>query len=279
MGLPGAAASPKRRLGDEQVTRSNTNLTKQQQHGGAGRHGAEDGRFGLPDAPPGGRGAGRHRDRKRLRHQRRHLRRADHRIRRNHRAVARPHRGPRGARRPEGLRRQPDRRRQPGDHRGPGGGHSGGRHRARQDPLRADLRIQARRVRGVLRPQPGHRPAGGARRSGGRDRGAIHRRARHAVDHAHLPHRRNGHPHQRAIHAGRQVRRFRALHRHPDGAQQDGRADRHEPQRHHGGGGRQGPREGTLPGGLRRARAGGRRRSGEEPTRSCSSGIRTPSRS
>jgi DNA-directed RNA polymerase subunit beta' len=32
-----------------------------------------------------------------------------------------------------------------------------------------------------------------------------------------------------------------------------GRADRHEPQRHHGGGGRQGPRKRTLPGGLRRA--------------------------
>ncbi len=45
------------------------------------------------------RGAGRDHHRKRLRHQRRHLRRADHRIGRNHRAVARPHRGPRGARR------------------------------------------------------------------------------------------------------------------------------------------------------------------------------------
>ena len=45
----------------------------------------------------------------------------------------------------------------------------------------------------VLRPQPGHRPAGGARRGGRRDRGAVHRRARHAAHHAHVPHRRHGH--------------------------------------------------------------------------------------
>ena len=112
--------------------------------------------------------------------------------------------------------------REPGDHRRPGGGHPGGGHRARQDPLRAHLRIQARRLRRLLRPQPGHRPAGGARRSGRRHRGPVHRRARHPVDHAYLPHRRNGHAHQRAVHPGRQVRRFRALHRHPDRAQQGG---------------------------------------------------------
>ena len=55
------------------------------------------------------RGAGRHRHRNRLRHRRRHLRRAHHRIGRNHRAVARPHRRPRGARRSARLRRQRDR--------------------------------------------------------------------------------------------------------------------------------------------------------------------------
>ena len=37
--------------------------------------------------------------------------------------------------------------REPGDHRRPGRGHSGGRYRARQDPLGADLRIEARRLR------------------------------------------------------------------------------------------------------------------------------------
>ena len=161
---------------------------------GSGRYRFEDGRFRLPDAPPGGRLAGRDHRRNRLRHHRRHLRGAHHRIRRNHRAVARPHRGPRGARRPEGLRRQRHRGREPGNHRRPGRGHSGCRYRARQDPLGAHLRIEARRVRDVLRPQPGLRTAGRARRSGGRHRRAVHRRARHAAHHAYVPHRRNGFP-------------------------------------------------------------------------------------
>jgi hypothetical protein len=39
--------------------------------------------------------------------------------------------------------------REPGDHRRPGRGHSGGRYRARQDPLGAHLRIEARRLRGA----------------------------------------------------------------------------------------------------------------------------------
>jgi len=56
-------------------------------------------RFRLPDAPPGGCAPGRDHQRKRLRHHRRHLRGADHRIGRNYRALARPHRGPRRARR------------------------------------------------------------------------------------------------------------------------------------------------------------------------------------
>ena len=58
----------------------------------------EDGRLRLPDAPSGRRGAGRHHQRKRLRHGRRHLRRLDRRIGRDHRAVARSHRRPRVAR-------------------------------------------------------------------------------------------------------------------------------------------------------------------------------------
>ncbi len=43
---------------------------------GSGRYGAEDGRLRLPDPPPGGRGAGRHHQRVRLRHGGRHLRRS-----------------------------------------------------------------------------------------------------------------------------------------------------------------------------------------------------------
>ena len=51
------------------------------------------------------------------------------------------------------------------DHGRHGGRDSGGGHRAGEDPLRADLRIAARRVRPVLRAQPGLRTPGGAGRS------------------------------------------------------------------------------------------------------------------
>ncbi|MEI9973242.1 MAG: hypothetical protein WDO73_15065 [Ignavibacteriota bacterium] len=54
---------------------------------------------------------------------------------------------------------------------------------------------------------------------GRRDRGAVHRRTWNAVDHAYVPHRWNGNPNQRAVHAGCQVRWIRALYRHPDGPQ------------------------------------------------------------
>ncbi len=122
---------------------------------GSGRYGAEDRRLGLPDAPPGRRGAGRHHQRIRLHHGGWDLRRIDRRIGRHHRAVARPHRGPRLTRKDQGLRRQRHRRRQPGDHGRSGQRDSGGRNRARQDSLGTDLRIEARRLRDVLRTQLG----------------------------------------------------------------------------------------------------------------------------
>ena len=50
-----------------------------------------------------------------------------------------------------------------------------GRYRARQDPLGADLRIEARRLPALLRTQPRHRPYGRARRSGRHHLGAVHR--------------------------------------------------------------------------------------------------------
>ena len=62
---------------------------------GSRRHGAEDGRLGLPDAPPRRRGAGRHRHPGGLRHLRRHHGLRDHGGRRHARAAARPHRRPR----------------------------------------------------------------------------------------------------------------------------------------------------------------------------------------
>ena len=68
----------------------------------------------------------------------------------------------------------------------PGGPRRGGG----QGPLRADLRIQARRVRQVLRLVAGHQQAGGRRR-GRRHRGRpVHRRAWHPADAAFVPLRR-----------------------------------------------------------------------------------------
>ncbi len=65
---------------------------------GSGRHGAQDRRLGLPDAPSRRRGAGRHRLGSRLRHARRHRGAGHRRIGRDHRAAARPHHRPRVAR-------------------------------------------------------------------------------------------------------------------------------------------------------------------------------------
>ena len=73
-----------------------------------------------------------------------------------------------------------------------------GRRRGGEDPLGADLRGQGRRVRALLRARPRARHAGERRRGGRRDRGAVDRRAGHAADHAHLPHRRRGAARRRA---------------------------------------------------------------------------------
>ena len=62
---------------------------------GSGRHGAQDRRLGLPDAPSRRRGAGRDHPRDRLRHDGRHRGARDRRERRDHRAAARPHHRPR----------------------------------------------------------------------------------------------------------------------------------------------------------------------------------------
>ena len=57
---------------------------------------------------------------------------------------------------------------------------------------RADLRVRHRRLRDVLRPLARHRQARRRRRGGRHRRRPVDRRARHAADHAHLPHRRCG---------------------------------------------------------------------------------------
>ena len=138
--------------------------------------------------------AGRHHPRGRLRHRprpghdhRRHgVRRHGPSPRRGRvdRGVARPVRGHRGRRharvasagaraRPAGHRRA---RR--------------GRRRGGQGPLGAHLREQGRHLRDLLRPLAGHRQARRRRRGHRHRRRAVDRRARHAADHAHLPHRR-----------------------------------------------------------------------------------------
>ncbi len=82
------------------------------------------------------------------------------------------------------------------------------RRRAAQDSFGADLRMRPRRLRPVLRTQPGDRSIRQARRGGRHHRRAVHRRARHAVDHADLPHRWNGEPDvQAADHQGQERRR------------------------------------------------------------------------
>ena len=56
-------------------------------------------------------------------------------------------------------------------------------------PFGPHVRGRARRVRRLLRPLAGHQPPHRARRGGRGHRGPVHRRARHAADHAYLPHR------------------------------------------------------------------------------------------
>ena len=90
-----------------------------------------------------------------------------------------------------------------------GRAHREGRRRGGEDPLGADLRGRGRRLRPLLRPRPGARHAGEHRRGGRRDRRAVDRRAGHAADHAHLPHRRRGAARRRAVERRGQPRRRR----------------------------------------------------------------------
>ena len=90
----------------------------------------------------------------------------------------------------------------------------GRRRRRGQGAHAADLRDALRPLRALLRPRPGPRRPGQRRRGGRRDRGAVDRRAGHAADDAHLPHRRRGvacggGPQRRG-----QVRRHRRLQHH-----------------------------------------------------------------
>ena len=160
---------------------------------GPGRHRAEDRQLGLPDAPPGRRHAGPGGHRGRLRH---HQRRGDEgagRGRRGHRGAARPdpRSGGRGRRDPSGDAGDAVRGRHAA-RRGRGRRDRAAGHRRSARAHAADLRDPLRPVRQVLRPRPRARRAGQHRRGGRRDRRAVDRRAGHAADDAHLPHRRRG---------------------------------------------------------------------------------------
>jgi DNA-directed RNA polymerase subunit beta' len=78
------------------------------------------------------------------------------------------------------------------DRRGRRGRHRQPRHRRGQGQDRAVLRHALGRVLEVLRARPRPRLAGERRRGDRRDRRAVDRRAGHAADDAHLPHRRRG---------------------------------------------------------------------------------------
>ena len=155
------------------------------------------------------------------------------------------------------------------------------RHREGQDPLGADVRVAPRRLRALLRPRPRDRTAGRARPGGRRHRRAVDRRAGHAADDAHVPHRRHGVARLRAEHARCAPHGHGPL-REPDrrrDAQGRRPADRHEPQRLARHQGREGARPRALPDCLRRAAEGEGRPEGRAGPGASSSGIRTRSRS
>jgi len=97
------------------------------------------------------------------------------------------------------------------------------------DPFGADLRVAPRRLREVLRPQPGHSPHGSEGRGRRRHRRAVHRRAGYAADPAYVPRRRCGRRHgcrdQRRFEIRRPSGDRRAAHR--QGQECSRRGDRH----------------------------------------------------
>ena len=131
--------------------------------------------------------------------------------------------------------------------------------------IRSVLTCASRRgvLREVLRPRPRDRASRRARPGGRRHRRAVDRRAGHAADDAHVPHRWHGVASLGAVDPRRQARRHGPLPgpagRGVEGRRRrsvGGRADRHEPHRLAGGAGPEGPRPRALPDRLRRAPQG-----------------------
>ena len=97
------------------------------------------------------------------------------------------------------------------------------------DPFGADLRVAPRRLREVLRPQPGYGPHGPEGRGRRRHRRAVDRRAGYAADPPYVPRRRCGRRHgcrdQRRFEIRRPSGDRRAAHR--QGQERRRRGDRH----------------------------------------------------
>ena len=233
---------------------------------GPGRHRTAHRRLGLPHPAPGRRRAGRDHPHRGLRHGRVHRDAAADRPRASRARCSS------AASRPSELKTKRGRvaaRAQPGHRpraagRDPGGVRRRGR-RHRPGALGAQVPRDLGRVPALLRPLAGLGHPRPDRRRGRHHRRAVDRRARHAADHADVPHRRRrrrGHHARPAAHRGA-VR----------GTQAQGPGeDRHGPGHGHDRGHRQGPhrrhhrrRRGgaprDVPAAHPPARRGGRRRS------------------
>ena len=139
-------------------------------------------------------------------------------------------------------------------------------HRAGEDPLGADLREPARRLRALLRPRPGDGHAGRARArrwaSSPRSRSASRARSSRCGPSTSAASRSRGEgTSRRSRPKNHGIVKFVERH---DGQEQDGRPGRHEPQRRSDHPRPQGPRAGASPGRLRRRRS--RSRDGEQIT-------------
>ncbi len=135
--------------------------------------------------------------------------------------------------------KRPDHARGGPPHRGDGPGEDPG-------PQPHDLRRLAGHLRPVLRHGPFHRRAGGGRHGRGHHRRPEHRRTGHAVDDAHLPHRRHGRPPRgRERDQGQEAGRGQ-VHPHEGRPQRRRTAGRAHPQRRDPRPRPQGPRTGEV---------------------------------
>jgi DNA-directed RNA polymerase subunit beta' len=124
---------------------------------GSCRYRAEDGRFRLPDSQARRRVAGRDHQRDGLRHGERHRGEIDLRRRRRGRRSLDPYRRPRELRNDRGSgHEEEDHQGEPAGRRTDRGGAREDRRGEPEDSFGADLRNRTRRLRALLRPQPGH---------------------------------------------------------------------------------------------------------------------------